>query len=177
MKRRRLLGLAGLGVSGSLAAGTNAFNFANVERDVSITVVSDDAAFLALEAIHDTGLDGDATLRSVSSGQKVFFQIPGSGPGENDDAEGVGTDSIYEFEDLVRITNNGSRPVELYSEYSGTAFSELALLGDAGPLTLSNRYPLDVGESVEAGIYIDSHGTQLGDYDETLSIVAEATSN
>lgn len=175
MKRRQLLGIAGLTASGGLAVGTNAFNFANVERDVSIAVVNDDTAFLRLEALHDPGIDGDATLRSADSGRKVYFQIPGSGPGESDAAEGVGTDSIYEFEDLVRITNHGSRPVELYSEYDGTAFTLLALLGDSGPLMESDPHSLAVGESVEAGIYIDSHGSDLGDYDETLSIVADAT--
>lgn len=173
MKRRRFL--AGVGMfagAGSLALGTGAFTSVSAERNVSVAVAKDYRAFLRLEPIGDGGIDGEITGRSFVNGSKVAFEIPGDEDGENSNAEGVASDSVYEFHDLLHISNQGTQPVKINSEYDGDNFRELALVTDNGRLSQDSP-TLDVGEGVDVGLYIDTHGTETGSYDETLTIVAD----
>lgn len=173
MKRRRLLaGLGAFAGAGGFTLGTGAFTSVSAERSVSIAVARDYQAFLRLEPNVDEGIDGTRTGRSSTAGNVVEFDIPGTEDGENSDADGVGPDSIYEFHDLLKISNQGTQPVKVWSRYDAEEFEELALVTETG--RLSEQPPiLDVGESVDVGLYIDTHGTETGEYDETLTIVAE----
>jgi hypothetical protein len=175
MKRRSLLASVGaLTGAGGLTIGTGAFTSVSAERSVSIAVASDQEAFLRLEPIKDSGIDGNATGRSINPGNQVQFHIPGKLDGENDDSEGVGIDSVYEFHDLLRIENHGTQSVTVQSEYAGTELNELALVTDDGRLSEMENLPtLSTGEGIDVGLYIDTHGSDTGEYDETLTIVAE----
>jgi len=173
MNRRRFLAGAGtLAGAGSLALGTGAFTSVSAERSVSIAVADDFRAFLRLEPIEVSGIDGERAGRSTTAGSEVAFDIPGTDDGENPDAGGVGVDSIYEFHDLLEVVNQGTQPVAIYSEYDGDALADLALVTDAG-VVRQNRPVLGVGESLAVGLYIDTTDATTGDYDETLTIVAE----
>lgn len=173
MNRRRFLaGVGGLAAAGGAALGTGAFTSVEAERSVSVTTADDDRAFLQLEPLVKDGIDGDSTRRSSSDGEVVLFDVPGVGDGENSDAQGVGLDSIYEFHDLLMIVNQGTQPVQLYSTYGGTALSDLALVSDNGILR-DDPPTLDVGDSVDVGFLIDTHGSSVGEFDETLTIVAD----
>jgi len=173
MKRRRLLaGVGALAGAGSFTLGTGAFTSVSAERSVSVAVARDYRAFLRLEPNVDDGINGDRTGRSSTDGYVVDFDIPGLDGGENQDAEGVAPDSIYEFHDLLKISNHGTQPVTVQSEYAGGDFHELALVTDTGRLS-GDPPTLDVGESIDVGLYIDTHGSDTGSYDETLTVVAE----
>ncbi|WP_336136871.1 hypothetical protein [Natronomonas amylolytica] len=173
MKRRRFLAGAGAlaGASG-LTIGSGAFTSVSAERSVSIAVTDDYGAFLRLKPLTDAGIDSDPTGRSSTPGDKVRFDIPGVYGGENQEAEGVAPDSVYEFHDLLRIKNQGTQEVTVQSEYHGGALEELALVTDEGRLS-EDPPSLQVGDSIDVGLYIDTHGSDTGDYDETLTIVAE----
>lgn len=172
MRRRKFLaGASGLAAAGGTALGTGAFTSVEAEPSVSVATEDDDRAFLRLEPLVKDGIDGDSTLRSTSDGEVVVFNIPGVGDGENSDAQGVGIDSIYEFHDLLTVINQGTQPVQLYSTYAGTELTNLALVSDDG--ILRNDPPiLDVGDSVDVGFLIDTHGSSVEKFDETLTIVA-----
>lgn len=175
-RRRFLVGLGGLTSVGSAVVGTAAFTSTAAERSVVVDTADDDRAFLRLEPLVDSGLDGDPTLRSIDPGSTVRFQLPGSGTGENPNAEGLGVDSVYEFHNLLEIVNQGTQPVELYSTYDGDALSDLALVRDSG--VLRNEPPvLNVGEHIDVGLAIDTHGSSIGTFDETLTIVADQPNN
>lgn len=173
MKRRKFLaGASGLAAAGGAALGTGAFTSVEAKRSVSVATADDDRAFLRLEPLVKKGINGDSIRRSSSDGEVVVFDIPGVGNGENPDAQGVGIDSIYEFHDLLKIDNHGTQPVQLYSTYGGTELTDLALVSDDG--ILRNDPPiLDVGDSVDVGFLIDTHGSSVGEFDETLTIVAD----
>lgn len=173
MKRRSFLaGVGTLAGAGSFAFGTSAFSFANVERSVSIDVADDDRAFLRLEPLVNDGVKDNPAGRSRDFGQVVSFTIPGTGDGESQSAEGVGLDSVYEFHDLLQVGNQGTQPVALHSSYDGDSLADLALVNDNG--VLRNDPPiLDVGDSIDVGIYIDTHGSSTGEFDETLTIIAD----
>jgi hypothetical protein len=179
MKRRQLLGLLGVVSSGGFAIGSGAFTSVTAERSVAVGVADDDRAFLRLEPLEDEGIDEDGdgtpelTGRSFTNGALVQFELPGDEDGENPNAAGVGLDSVYEFHGLLAVVNQGTQPVEVYSTYDGTALADLALVRDGG--VLRNDPPtIDVGEQIAVGLYVDTHGSTVGEYDETLTIVAEA---
>jgi len=173
MRRRRFLAsVGGLAATGSVALGTGAFTSVEAERSVSIAVADDAYAFLRMNPIADEGIDGESTGRSFTNGSEVAFEIPGDEDGENSDAEGVGLDSVYEFHDLVTITNQGTQPVTIQSTYGGSNLADLALVDESGVLR-DDPPELDIGESHDVGLYIDTHGSSIGAFDETLTIVAE----
>jgi len=173
MRRRRFL--AGVGTlvgAGSAALGTGAFTSVKAERNVSITVAKDYRAFLRMDPIGDKGIDGKNTGRSFVNGSEIEFEIPGDEGGENSDANGVGLDSVYEFHDLVTVSNQGTQPIRLYSNYNGDSLGDLALITDSDVLR-DDPPVLDVGDSLNVGLYIDTHGSSIGEFNETLSIVAD----
>lgn len=79
---------------------------------------------------------------------------------------------MYEFRNLLRVENQGTQTVEVYSEYSGEAFANLALIDDGGILREDPR-AVDVGSVLDVGLYIDTHGSELGEETQTLEIVAD----
>ncbi|GAB7014225.1 hypothetical protein [Halolamina salina] len=172
MRRRRLLtGLGTVVGGGSLAISTGAFTSVSAERSVSVEIADDAYAFLRMSPIADDGLGGE-TGRSSTNGDVVKFEIPGDDDGESSDAEGVGIDSVYEFHDLFSVSNQGTQPVELYSTYDGDNLADLALVNDDGVLK-DDPPTLDVGDSIDVGLYIDTHSSSIGEFDETLTIVAD----
>lgn len=179
MKRRNVIvGLAGLTAAGAAALGSGAFANVKAKRTVSINVASDTGALLRLKPLEVTDSDGNPTGRSVTTDDGgVKFVIPG---GEESSASGVGVNSQYEFHDLVRIENQGTQTVSVYSTYDGSALNGLSLIDPdrtAGNelLTQSNPAVLGTGESITAGLYIDTSGstTNSNPYDETLTLVGE----
>jgi hypothetical protein len=173
MRRRRLLAsVGGFAVAGSAVLGTGAFTSVEAERSVSITVADDNRAFLGLEPIAEYGTNKQSTLQSYSDGQSIGFEIPGSGNGENSDAEGVGLDSIYEFHELLEVYNKGTQAVKIDSTYDGDNLADLALVNDDGVLG-DDPPTLSVGASIDVGLSIDTHGSEIGEFDETITIVAE----
>lgn len=173
MRRRRFLaGVGGLSAAGSVALGTGAFTSVEAERSVSIAVADDDRAFLRMEPLVKDGVDDEPTGRSRTYGETISFSLPGTGEGESQSAEGVGLDSVYEFHDLLRVSNRGTQPVQLHSSYDGEDLADLALVNDDG--LLRNDPPtLNVGDSIDVGLYIDTHGSNIGEFDETLTIIAD----
>jgi hypothetical protein len=173
MRRRRFLAsLGGFALAGSAVLDAGAFTIVEAERSVSIAVADDDRAFLRLEPISQNGINQESTGRSYLDGQSIGVEIPGNGNGENSDAEGVGLDSVYEFHDLLEVYNQGTQAIQLDSTYDGNNLADLALVNDDGVLG-DDSPTLVVGESVDVGLYIDTHGSEIGEFDETLIIVAE----
>ncbi|WP_435118077.1 hypothetical protein [Halolamina sp. C58] len=189
MKRRRLLtGLAGVAGASSFVVGSGAFNFANVERSVSIGVADDAYAFLRLNE------RGGGERSEIDSGT-LEFSIPGDDEGdyptgESTDPEGLGTDSVYRFggdaahdeTGLFAVRNQGTRPVEVYSTQETTdGVPSVTMYNvDTGDL-LTESSPssqLGVGSGpLVCGLEIDTHGVPIRDeaYDIDLTINAVAT--
>lgn len=187
MKRRSFLSAVGAfaGASG-LAVGSGAFNFANVERSVSVSVADDNAAFLALTQLGD----GKRSIEDDTP-EQVEFSFPGLDERLDDPDFGLGTDSVYEFdrdadesqksnpaEGLLRIENRGTQTVEVYSEHETDSELEIELFDvtDSGKTPLrDDPAELDVGESVDVGFRIRTFGADVDTFHESVTIVAEAT--
>lgn len=183
MKRRKfVIGLGGIvssvGAGAFQVLGTGAFNYGKASRSVSVRVADDDSAFLALDGL------GSGYERADQSGEPdvVDFSIPGDDEETPEDTlgEGVGANSVYRFGPLLRITNQGDRSVAVYSEYDDTALNQLALYdtdsGTRSPILTGgdDAVTLGPGESFDAGLHLDTHGTSVRseEYETTMRIVA-----
>lgn len=167
-----------------LVVGSGAFNFGNVERSVSIAVADDDSAFLKLT-------ERGSGMRSVVDGGILKVSIPGyqesDYPTSNPtDPAGVGTDSVYRFGKdaggdevgLFGVTNQGTRPVEVYSTQPSTTGVPSITIFDAesGDLLTedSPSAALGVGEQLLCGIEVDTHGVDPRSEEYEVSVVINA---
>lgn len=187
MKRRRFItALGGLAGVGSLAVGSGAFNFANVERTVSIAVADDRNAFLKLTQ-RGSGERSEVDGRPDT----LEFNIPGDDEddypsGNPTEPGGVGTDSVYRFdqdaggdeEGLFGITNQGTQPVEVYSTQSTTSGVPSVTIFDVESDELltesSPSPPLGVGNQLLCGLEIDTHGVDVRSEEYEISLVINA---
>ncbi|UWG51842.1 DUF1102 family protein [Halalkaliarchaeum sp. AArc-CO] len=183
MKRRHLLaGMGTIAAGSATLVGSGAFTSVEAEREIEVSVVGDDAAFLALEAI-----DGDPNAEEFVTvdGHTLRVHITENEIG----GEGVNEQSAYLFDDLFTITNQGTQGTYVYmdTELAGVNFYRIEggdrrqidaggtangvdALGDIGPRP-EIQY-LEVGESIRVGLGIDTIGTPF-DRDGTATIIAE----
>ena len=188
MKRRTLLaGVGSLTAASSLVFGSGAFTSVSADRSVNVEVADDNQSLLA---VHERGdsqyVEGG---RSSKGGDTVSFSFPGVGRQINDPDLGLGVDSVYEFtqdsgeadsqdveEGLARIQNQGTQPVEVYTVHESDTGLGIELFDVADPDWTALRddpVELSVGGEVIVGVRIRTHGAGTGDFDETLTIVAE----
>ncbi|MCG1004315.1 MULTISPECIES: hypothetical protein [Halobacterium] len=155
-----------------MALGSGAFTSVEAERSVSIAVAQDFQTFLRMVPNENEGAGGENTGRSFSNGSELEFEIPGDENGESSEPQGVGLNSVYEFHDLATISNQGTQPVRLSSTYNGSDLANLALVNENGILR-DDPPTLNVGEGTNIGLYIDTHGSTDGTFNETLTIIGE----
>ena len=185
MNRRTLIATLGSLTAGSaFAVGSGAFTSASTERSMTVKTVDDNDALLGLEELGE----GE---RSKEDGGVVKFSFPSYGELRGNSDLGLGTDSVYEFDrdadesgkinptkGLLRISNQGTQSVEIYSQYQTSSELEIELydVTDTDRTALRNEPAvLSTGDSVDVGFRIRTFGADVDTtYDETLIIVAEA---
>lgn len=193
MKRRTVLGLAAWTTASLVTAGSGAFTVARVDREMTVDVVDDSEAYLALRELGS----GGRSVEDGRPGQTVRFSFPG------DDEErvsghpvgdGLGTDSVYEFvsdadgavDGLLEIVNKETNTVEVSDDQDETDGPRVELFDvtDSDRRAIRENHPvLSPGESVRVGVRIDTHGVEIGggdsadgsEYWETISLLADET--
>jgi hypothetical protein len=178
MRRRKLLaGLGGLAGAGGIF-GSAAFSRTAASRDLTVAVAEDDTALLRLEA---SGSPNGEFARQLDSGT-LALDFTESDQG----GQGVGTDSVYEFDDVFRVTNQGTQPVFVWGTFGGAA-GDLTPDGSDTDVWL---YPNDsrdtrlrdsddavirlgAGETARIGVHVDTHEV-TSDQDLTLTLNAGA---
>ena len=182
MKRRTLVsGLGSLLGGAGAVVGSGAFGFVRADRDLEITVEHDNLAYLGLRQL---GFGG----RAIEDGtpEQIVLNFPGLL--ETSDGDGIGKNSVYEFtrdanegpggtQGLVEITNQGTNDVRVWFEHDPSDGLEIETFDIDDPdrenVTETNARDLDVGHSFRIGFRFDTHGAELGNYEETLQIIAE----
>ncbi|QKY20961.1 right-handed parallel beta-helix repeat-containing protein [Halolamina sp. CBA1230] len=153
MDRRKFI--AGIGaLSAAGAVGTGAFTSASADRTVSVSVAGDASAFLAM----DTSGTANGEFASINSDQiELDFSESSAG------GDGLGLDSTYEFDDVFRITNQGTQPVYVWANFSGGSLDDddIWFYPDSNSDRELNDgtnevVTLPVGETVEVGVHIDT---------------------
>lgn len=190
MKRRTVIaGLGSLAASSTLAVGSGAFTTVSAERTVVVETADDNDGLLSLSQRGDgTGLHGG---RSDEGGtpEAVYFSFPGTSRQINNPELGLGTDSVYEFDQdsgeaddtspskgLLRIRNRGTQPVSVHSQFATESELDIELYDVTDPDRTALRDEpavLAPGEDVDVGFRIRTFHSEIGQFDETLTIVAD----
>ena len=107
-RRNVLIGLGGLVAAGGAALGTGAFTTVTAERTVSIETAGDASAFLTLEPA-----SGDNGEFVDDNGDTIEINLDGSAAGNatTNNGTGLNLNAKTTFENLVRVTNNGTQQV------------------------------------------------------------------
>jgi hypothetical protein len=114
MQRRKFIAAMGsLAAGGAAATGTGAFSSAQANRTVSIDVVGDSAAYLALSRGPNEDVEEDVVTKS-DDGQ-FAINLDGTGTGtENDDddgASGLNQNATTQFANILTAENQGTDDV------------------------------------------------------------------
>jgi hypothetical protein len=194
MKRRKFLtAFGGLTVGSSAVVSSGAFSTVDAARILTIETADDNDSLLKLEQLGDpASLDGG---RSGENGfpEVVSFSFPGVTRRLEDPETGLNVDSVYEFDQdsgeaddpnpvqgLLRITNQGTQAVSVYSRHSTDSELGIELYDVTDPSRTALRddpAALGVGSSVDVGFRIRTFDAELGEFDETLAIVADPLDN
>lgn len=183
MKRRIVLGLAASAIGGSLAVGSGAFTAAEAERSVTVEVADDAEGFLVIdaEAVDTAGRSSLVSLDpDIDDPYQASFRIPGPEEGliGETDPDGIGKDSRYKFDSMAVIRNQGTQAINVFSGHDG-ALDDIAIFDVENPETLltspEKAITLETGEEFTMGLYLETGNQDLGEYDETVTIIGEGT--
>jgi hypothetical protein len=172
MQRRKfVLGLGSLTAAGTAIVGSGAFTTAEATRDVAVEVADDSTGYLALQA--SGGSNGQ--FASQAGDGTIELDFSGSGNG----GSGVGTNSVYNFDDVFTVTNQGTQTIYVWVNFSGSTFDDSSLYlypngsrdtklndGNNSVLTLSP------GEVADMGVHVDTESITSGG-SPTMTIKAD----
>lgn len=179
MKRRNLLATVGLAASGGIAVGTGAFTSVEAERTVTVEVAEDSKALLAMD---DRNTGPNSGFANIAGGTLQFDINDVFGTGE--DGEGPGSQSVYTFDDVFGVQNQGTQDVYFEVEFEDTdtidglgfyagESDEQLLDGD------NNVAEIPVGEEADMGVFLDTsdEGVERGEDREIDNVTAVITAS
>ena len=113
MQRRKFLATVGSLTAGTAAAmGTGAFTSVEAERRVSVDVVGDQSAYLALEPTSHPN-----SKYAQINGNELEIVLDGTNTG----GSGFNTNAVTEMDKVFRVSNQGTQPIYFWVEHpSGT---------------------------------------------------------
>jgi hypothetical protein len=113
-----MIGIGSLAAGGAAATGTGAFTSVEANRNMTVDVVSDQSAFLALsgefarnsEYLGNDGSDGELTVK-IS--------------GDNDDlvGEGLNADANTTIHEVFSVANNSPNTIVVNTDFTGTGIA------------------------------------------------------
>lgn len=182
MERRTFLASSGLLAAGSAAAvGTGAFTSVTANRSVNVSVANEDQAYLAISPTTDD--NGTFANDDSSNSNRIEVDINDAG-GVQDPGDGVGLDSVYTFDKVFKIENQGTQPITVsINQLSGSDFnpSESELTVQFYPGTSSgtplhnNSITLGTGSSRKIGLKVDVDDPSIDDFDADATVSANST--
>lgn len=176
-RRRFLVGFTTGTLATGWLVGSSAFSNVEAERAISVEVAHDIDAYLAL---HTLGI-GD---RVFHNGDVIQLRIPGSDELIANSDIGLGVDSTYDFvydsgEDdtpgLIRIENNGTKPVLVFSEPAGGMNIDVKLFDVYDPNRQTLRESpaeLEPGDHVDVGIRVETFEVTPDSIEATMTVRA-----
>lgn len=177
LPKGKLAGLIAIFAAIGLITATGAFTTVTAERTATVSTAGDASALLALNPVNDD--------YAQISGGTLEIAIDGSFGNQNTGA-GVNLNALTEIDAVFNITNQGTQQVDVWITTNGSNSNTVKFLD--GPATgngqvidsSSNAHTLDVGDSVEVSMEIDTRGTGIGADEELINgitVHANASSN
>lgn len=113
-RRQAIAGLGAIITGGGAAVGSGAFTSTTAERGVSVSVVNEADAYLALDdetdnindAFSDNGTGVNGELKLEFNDEQVTGGV------------GLGTDSVYEFDGVFNVANEGTQTVYFSADFT-----------------------------------------------------------
>lgn len=185
MKRRQLL--AGLGTAiagGSLALGTGAFTSVEATRSVNVSVANEDTAYLAISPTDDE--NATFVTQDSSANNELAVDI-NDATGTQDDGDGVGLDSVYEFDSVFQVQNQGTQEVDVSigtlsdDDFDPSASGLTVAFYDGEDASTSldpstgSPVILGTGESADIGLKVETAEPDLKDFDADATVSADST--
>lgn len=187
MNRRSLIAAIGAVTAGGAAVGTGAFSSVEAERTVSINIADEDTGLLALRE-----LDNEMS-EFVIPQDRNELRFDFNNAGNNTIGSGTGSRSVYAFDHVFEVDNQGAQTVYLDAEFQDADGDDLL---DEGNLEGIDLYvnendedlvdgeqavlKLESGESAPIGFEIDTgeNGvpeglSKTGNLETTISAVDE----
>ncbi|ELZ32255.1 hypothetical protein C473_09582 [Halorubrum distributum JCM 10247] len=171
MERRKfVVGLGALASGSAAAVGTGAFNFANVERSISIDTAGDDSAFLALESESEY---------TNNVGDRLAFDF------ETDEGgSGINEDSDYSFTGIFSIENQGTDAVGVWIEDNDDSEDSDAASWYAADSATNvnfddsiegsgNAYSLTPGDKVYVNLVVLLRDNSVSDLPDQINVKAD----
>jgi len=162
MKRRTVvLWTAALVGSGASVFGTGAYDSTEAEREVSVSVVGDGAAYLALSS----GPGDPGGFVTEGADGVIGIDVGTVDNGTTAPGGGVNEGTVTAIDDLLRIENRGSNALDVSAMFPANGGVAL-FTSYTGPGTVAtlddpaNAVTLAAGGATEVGLAIDAgHGT------------------
>lgn len=161
MKRRQLVtGLGALIGGSSILMGSGAFTSVEGDRDVSVQVANEDAgAYLKIARSPDSPF---VNPTSPNSGKRL--QLDFNNEIRDRDSKGPGQSSEYEFDDVFRITNQGTQTVYVnisnVTTHNGATTVRFYVRDESNNRVFitpgSNDLESSTGTENNIGVYIDT---------------------
>ena len=108
MKRRTFI--LGLGTAaGGLAVGTGAFTSVTAERDVEVSVVEDDGAFLSINPLATADNPNGEYAKVDDTTGEFYLQLTGTEAG----GSGLSPEAVTDAADVFEVKNQGTQDVDL----------------------------------------------------------------
>ncbi|QGX93653.1 DUF1102 domain-containing protein [Haloplanus rallus] len=187
MKRRQLLAGVGMAAAGSTVFGTGAFTSTTAQRSVSVGVANEENAYLSLDDELPQGRTENASISEdiQSQGNELVLDFNGNNIGGG---QGVGKDSIYEFDNIFVIENQGTQPIFVQIDnvdidgngaQSG-AYLEFYVTGDSNRDRIdgsTQELELPVGTPAYIGArVVTDDSTTLGTFNKGTTVHAQSDS-
>jgi len=193
MNRRNFLAGIGATVTGGAAAtGTGAFTSVEADRSVSVAVADEEtSSYLVLDALAQGNSENGAfaTNSGGSSGTELTLdfnsEIPD--PPNAEGGEGPGKNSVYEFDEVFQVQNQGTQDVDVtiktldetqFEDSNDNSPSDLSLSfypnSDAGTPLDGTPENVAAGGSLTVGVKIDIGDVDFEAYDAEATVEADA---
>lgn len=130
--------MGSLAVGGAAATGTGAFSNFQADRQASFSIAADNNAFLGLDAPSDLENNEHASIGGDNELQIHFNSTSSTG------GTGLNPDSETWFDEVFRVTNQGTQPIDLMVDDDSLSESENIVFYVDGSFLPDSGY--DVGD-------------------------------
>lgn len=192
MNRRKFLaGVGAAAVGGAAATGTGAFTSVEADRTVSVAVADEqNSSYLVLESLAPASSEnGDFSSTGGTSGTELqldFNDNIANGSG----GDGPGKNSVYEFDEVFEVKNQGTQPVNVGIETltqsdfdnSGSSPSDTLKMSfypgsDATSPLQGTPVSISPGNAQKVGIKIEIGDVSFSDFNAEATVIADADSS
>lgn len=190
-RRQFVVGIGALAGGGGALVGSGAFTSVDADRTAAVAVAEEDEAYLTITPSPNTANGAFAGQTPSNNGEVINLDFNEEIPTNANPVggKGVGQSSVYEFDDVFRIQNQGTQAVYVnitnVTTHGGHTTVRFYVRDGSGNRQFvtpgTNDLEATVGTEYNIGVYIDtaeeSNYSTSGADSGTATITADASSD